>query len=55
MFGQHHIMQWQSSMQSKREYCRDNGLSYDQFKWWYNRLQVQEVQDTAANGIWSKA
>lgn len=44
VFWQHHIMKWESSGQSKREYCRDNGVSYNQFTWWYNRLQEQGVQ-----------
>jgi len=40
-FWQQQIAQWQESGQSKREYCRNNGLSYDQFNWWYSRMQKQ--------------
>ncbi len=42
-YWQQHIALWQQSGQNKREYCRNNGLSYDQFKWWYAKLQENNI------------
>ena len=34
-----HIKDWEQSGKSKKAYCRQHNLVYDQFKWWYRKIQ----------------
>ena len=34
-----HIKEWEQSGISKKAYCKQHNLVYDQFKWWYRKIQ----------------
>jgi len=42
-----HIKEWEQSGISKKAYCRQHNLVYDQFKWWYRRIQEKGVEARA--------
>ena len=39
------IKEWEQSGISKKAYCRQHNLVYDQFKWWYSKIQEKGIKN----------
>jgi len=40
-----HIKEWEQSGISKKAYCRQHNIVYDQFKWWYRKIQEKGIKN----------
>ena len=45
-YWRHHLSGFSCSKQTKKQYCKENGVAYDRFFYWIRKLSIPTIQQS---------